>query len=146
MVIGETQTGYAEEMPRQSRDNSSRYQSGAESKYELCQNEDCQDGENAQHRGIPGRDDVQERFRRGARAGQPGDQSQQPVIKRRSDGIRRLSENGVGVYRHTPGKVPDQVFRHAHVIPRVGFLEVDEAGLKHQIETRQDSNGKCQKA
>ena len=47
MVIGETQTRYAKEMPRQSGDNCRRYESSAQFKYKLCQNEDRHDDENA---------------------------------------------------------------------------------------------------
>lgn len=34
----------------------------------------------------------------------------------------------------------DQIFRDTHVIPGIGFLKVDEAGLKDQIEPRDDSD------
>jgi hypothetical protein len=40
----------------------------------------------------------------------------------------------------------NQIFRHAHVIPRIGFLKVDEAGLKDQIESRDNADGKRQQA
>ena len=40
----------------------------------------------------------------------------------------------------------DQIFRHAHVIPRIAFLKVDEAGLKHQIEARDDADGQGENA
>ncbi len=40
----------------------------------------------------------------------------------------------------------NQIFRHAHVIPRIGFLEVDEAGLKDQIEPGNDADGERQQA
>ena len=67
-----------------------------------------------------------------ARASQPCNQSQQPIKKRRRrNGILHVAKNDVGVHRDTPGEVSDQVFRHAHEVPCVGFLEVHKAGLKY---------------
>ncbi len=128
-------------MSRQCRDNRSRQQRRAPSKYQPRQNKNGHDRANCQHRWIPGGDHVQQRFRRRAEARHPRDQSQQPVVEWRCRGILHLSKKHIRIHHAAPREMPHQILRHAHVVPRVSFLEVHKAWLKHQIEPRDDANG-----